>query len=474
MEGHMIEVKFYEEVPDELLEFAVIVSRYQDKWVYCKHRERDTLEVPGGHREEGEDIFDTAERELYEETGALGFKLKDMGIYSVINKGKERFGKLYFANIEEFTDLPPSEIEKVVLCEEMPKALTYPLIQPKLVDYVRQKLKEEYLVLEEEIAINKQVVIRGVEIQLLSIVKEEGTRKLLMLYQEVKAEKNSIHREDYKTNREKMIESLQNEPMYGLNNLYIKAIKFAGQEFMMEGSSARGLRYYHESDYEIYTYFKEKGLIPKEWLEGSMEKLILSEYRLESDTELPVDNLNKLMPMILNVDESHYTVRIEHAFRIKIGKVEPNTRIQYFDEATGKKRAFYIDEVEKYYYYDEGLQRLEEILQNIEPAEREHFKEEYIKHLEEVCPPDKALILLHYETEDGEQLNFFLKEYLEVEPEHRMYSGSVGFGCKGNGLNGYPVRIELLKTVEKDFDEALEVELFSRYITIPEESIWVK
>ena len=187
MEGHMIEVKFYEEVPDELLEFAVIVSRYQDKWVYCKHRERDTLEVPGGHREEGEDIFDTAERELYEETGALGFKLKDMGIYSVINKGKETFGRLYFANIEEFTDLPPSEIEKVVLCEEMPKALTYPLIHPKLVDYVRQKLKEEYLLLEEETAINKQVVIRGMEIQLLSIVKEEGTRKLLMLYQEGQA-----------------------------------------------------------------------------------------------------------------------------------------------------------------------------------------------------------------------------------------------------------------------------------------------
>ncbi len=387
--------------------------------------------MPGGHREEGEDIFDTAERELYEETGALGFKLKDMGIYSVINKGKETFGRLYFANIEEFTDLPPSEIEKVVLCEEMPKALTYPLIHPKLVDYVRQKLKEEYLLLEEETAINKQVVIRGMEIQLLSIVKEEGTRKLLMLYQEGQAEKSSIHRKDYKTNREKMIERLQNEPMYGLNNLYIKAINFAGQEFMMEGSSARGLRYYHESDYETYTYFKEKGLIPKEWLEGSMEELILSEYRLESDTELPVDNLNKLMPMILNVAESHYTVRIEHSFRVNIGKAEPNTRIQYFDEATGKKRVFYIDEVEKYYYYDEGLQRLEEILQNIEPAEREHFKEEYIKHLEEVCPPDKALILLHYETEDGEQLNFFLKEYLEAEPEHRMYSGSVGFVCKG-------------------------------------------
>ena len=34
------------------------------KWVFCKHKERDTFEVHGGHREFGEDIIETAKREL--------------------------------------------------------------------------------------------------------------------------------------------------------------------------------------------------------------------------------------------------------------------------------------------------------------------------------------------------------------------------------------------------------------------------
>ena len=68
----MLEVKFYDTVDDALLKFAVIISRSNGKWVLCKHKhkERDTYEVPGGHREAGEEILETAKRELKEETGA--------------------------------------------------------------------------------------------------------------------------------------------------------------------------------------------------------------------------------------------------------------------------------------------------------------------------------------------------------------------------------------------------------------------
>lgn len=59
----MLEVNFYETVDDALLKFAVVISRYDNKWVFCKHKERNTFEVPGGHREQGESILDTAKRE---------------------------------------------------------------------------------------------------------------------------------------------------------------------------------------------------------------------------------------------------------------------------------------------------------------------------------------------------------------------------------------------------------------------------
>lgn len=67
----MLEVKFYDTVDDSLLKFAVIISQSNGKWVFCKHKERDTYEAPGGHREVGEDILETAKRELQEETGAI-------------------------------------------------------------------------------------------------------------------------------------------------------------------------------------------------------------------------------------------------------------------------------------------------------------------------------------------------------------------------------------------------------------------
>ena len=40
-----MEVKFYDTVNDELLKFAVIISQSNGKWVFCKHKERDTYEV---------------------------------------------------------------------------------------------------------------------------------------------------------------------------------------------------------------------------------------------------------------------------------------------------------------------------------------------------------------------------------------------------------------------------------------------
>lgn len=67
----LLEVKFCDTVEDTLLKFAVIISKSNGKWVFCKHKERDTFEVPGGHRESGEEIIETAKRELQEETGAV-------------------------------------------------------------------------------------------------------------------------------------------------------------------------------------------------------------------------------------------------------------------------------------------------------------------------------------------------------------------------------------------------------------------
>lgn len=134
-----MEVKFYDKAEDSLLKFAVIVSKHNGKWVFCKHKQRETLEVPGGHREMGEKIGETAKRELYEETGAVDFTIKPICVYSVIsddNDAEETFGMLYFADINAFESKLHSEIERIYLLDDLPSQWTYPLIQPKLIDEI--------------------------------------------------------------------------------------------------------------------------------------------------------------------------------------------------------------------------------------------------------------------------------------------------------------------------------------------------
>lgn len=138
----MTEVKFYDTVEDALLKFAVIISKSNGKWVFCKHKERNTFEFPGGHRENKEDIFDTAKRELYEETGATEFTIKPICVYSVTTdknfNGKETFGMLYYAEITDFEKELHSEIERIILTDDLVDNWTYPEIQSKLL----QKAKE--------------------------------------------------------------------------------------------------------------------------------------------------------------------------------------------------------------------------------------------------------------------------------------------------------------------------------------------
>lgn len=139
----MVEVKFYDEVDDSLLKFAVIIAKTNNKWVFCKHRKRNTYEVPGGHREDGESIMDTAKRELYEETGAIRYTLKQVCVYSVTApdnfNGEETFGMLYYADIHSFEPELHSEIERIVITDQLVDQWTYPLIQPKLIDEAKRR-----------------------------------------------------------------------------------------------------------------------------------------------------------------------------------------------------------------------------------------------------------------------------------------------------------------------------------------------
>ncbi len=129
-----VELLPLDSIPDGNLAYAVVGARHAGKWIFVRHRDRSMWEMPGGHREPGEPIEATAQRELFEETGSTPTRLVAVCEYSVLRESDLSFGRLYYAVVETVGPLPGFEIVETVLGDHPPGMLTYPDIQPLLME----------------------------------------------------------------------------------------------------------------------------------------------------------------------------------------------------------------------------------------------------------------------------------------------------------------------------------------------------
>ncbi len=115
--------------------FAIIITRHNNQWVFVRHQDRQTWELPAGHVEPGESVYQTAHRELVEETGANNYTLSPLVSYHGNFKGRLIYGMIFVAQVSDFQALPKSEIAEKRLFTAIPESLTYPPEQEQMIDY---------------------------------------------------------------------------------------------------------------------------------------------------------------------------------------------------------------------------------------------------------------------------------------------------------------------------------------------------
>lgn len=139
-------IRFYHQVDDSLLVYALIPATCRGKWVWGHKKGSGTWEFPGGHIEPGEPPLEAARRELVEESGAVDFDLCPVCAYSVSRRmaggglSEPVYGRLFYADIRQFGPLL-HEIAEIALFDGIPEALSYPDIQPHLLAHVQHWLE---------------------------------------------------------------------------------------------------------------------------------------------------------------------------------------------------------------------------------------------------------------------------------------------------------------------------------------------
>ena len=128
--------------------YAVTFARYNNKWIICRHKDRDTWETSGGHIEKSESALEAAKRELYEETGSTDFDIYPVGDYWACDEPHETEnitwsnGRFFLAVVREVGKLPESEMECIDFFDAFPANLTYPDITHELLPHAIKKLEE--------------------------------------------------------------------------------------------------------------------------------------------------------------------------------------------------------------------------------------------------------------------------------------------------------------------------------------------
>lgn len=332
-------------------------------------------------------------------------------------------------------------------------------------------LKVQMLLPEREYIINQTRNIQGKKIHILSFTVEKDKNSLWTI-----SEKKAFNQDEFrsgeddgfKSNREELLSNIQigNSD----RNIFLKEMEIQGQTIEFGLSTSSHIYDMNREGVMRLQHFVEKALIPEEWDHVILEDLVISQHQQIEGQAPPSIDKNKELDISLNIAPNSIEIPIGYSFKLALGKYDKGKKFIYYDEELEKEKYFFVNEIYSFNPYEE----LEKQVEDIEDEEiRENTRGMLKEALEILCPKDKYLAVIKYETGDDTQLSFNMKEYLDSKPIVCNSAAGILWGSGGGevGPNGYKLQECVLKPVDRDFTGELELELLSRIMKIPGEKI---
>ena len=333
---------------------------------------------------------------------------------------------------------------------------------------------KKWLIPNKEIFINKLVKIRDADVILISITSEENRNVLWTMYQPLQCIEDEIDadkKENPITNRYEKINAIRRS--HSFKRYQISEITIQQQKMTFTSSETSPINDNNYKGYMRLQHFIENGLDIACWDDVNLSDLVIVAYIQKSTDEFPQIDLAKELEITLKVSKEFNEVLIKQPMLLEFGEKQKGIRYSFYDFINKKDRFFYIDKLNHYDIWEEVKKSFkDESLQGFTEESRDQFEKQYMTNLELICPNGMDLAMIEYETEDGLQLNFYAKEYLDARPAYGNSSGFILFKPdKRLGINGYESRFCMLNSIEKTFYGSISVELFSWYQDLPEEII---
>ncbi len=307
-------------------------------------------------------------------------------------------------------------------------------------------IKNDIIAPKKQRIIDRKILIEGHTYHILSAYEECDKVKILVLNIGDMLHENMV---ESKTIREDLFLQANNSQEKYIN---VHEVYLDDKKMPMSSASGGGLLGNHY-DYFKLSYIASLGIDLGYLDDVLLSNIIVTTYEFDDVTleTLGLENFENLrITRIPNFENTLVNVD----FNITLNKQE-----YWFKDKTGEEHRFTarLREVD---IWGELVPKVEEnfreFYENLDDEEKElHSYDEVTSSYEQICPKGKNLLCVAYESEN--QLNFYTKQYLDLEIEKNTQASILFLGRDDETGE----RFSILEPVEKASVESIKVELFT-------------